>query len=83
MKDTCVYLLQHSYEFNREYCPNECIIEETKTLGIYSSRKEAEKAIVEIYKDKPGFKNHPLECFHIDEYRINESFWVEGFGIDD
>jgi homoserine kinase type II len=64
-----VFLLQHTYEYD------DC--EETKIIGIYSSRERAEK-VVEKYKELPGFKHYP-DCFFIDEYDIDEDNWQEGF----
>lgn len=64
-----VYLLQHCYEKDG--------IEEIKTIGIYSTRKNAE-IIIEKYKKLNGFKDYK-ENFFIDEYVIDKSFWGEGF----
>lgn len=64
-----VFILQHSYKLN------EC--EETKTIGIYSSREIAEKVVLK-YKSLSGFKDHP-DCFYIDEYKIDKNHWEEGF----
>jgi hypothetical protein len=68
------YLLQHEYEykFNNE------TFEEVKVLGIYSTREKAEEAI-NYYMTLEGFKDHPIECFHIDEYTFDERHWAEGF----
>lgn len=64
-----VFLLQHSYE------QGEC--EETKIIGIYSTRKKAEETI-EKFKGVTGFKDYP-DSFYIDEYELDEDNWVEGF----
>ncbi len=58
--------------------------EEIKTLGIYSSKQEANKAIERYYK-LAGFKLFPKECFCINEYRVNiDTNWNEGFiDVDD
>ena len=64
-----VFIVQHSYEYD------EC--EETKTIGIYSTKEKAEK-VIEKYKGLPGFK-HYLDYFFIDEYVIDEDHWKEGF----
>lgn len=70
-----VYLLEHSYEYEFE---GE-VFDETKTIGIFSTRKKAEK-VVEKLKLLPGFKDHPVECFYIDEYEIDKiGGWEEGF----
>lgn len=65
-----VYLLQHNYEIDG--------CDETKIIGIYSSRANAEATIVK-YKSLLGFKDYPQECFYIDEYEINKNHWEEGF----
>lgn len=64
-----VFLLQHSYEVNE--------IEETKIIGIYSTKEKAEK-IIDKYKELVGFKDHP-NCFFIDEYKVDNNYWEEGF----
>ncbi|MEL1136604.1 hypothetical protein AAC978_15640 [Desulfitobacterium sp. THU1] len=66
---TSVFLLQHCYEVNN--------IEEIKIIGIYSSRSKAE-LVVEKYKGLLGFRNYP-NSFFIDEYRLDEDNWTEGF----
>lgn len=67
-----VYILQHSYDYgeNFEY-------QETKFLGVFSSEKEAQKA-VEHHKTLDGFKDYPND-FYIDEYEIDKKYWSEGF----
>lgn len=65
-----VFLLQHSYEVN-EY-------EETKLIGIYSTREKAEETVRQ-YKTLPGFRDYPDDCFYIDEYQIDKNHWQEGF----
>ncbi|MNK75980.1 hypothetical protein D3C87_955350 [compost metagenome] len=65
-----VYLLQHSYEIGE--------FEETKIIGIYSSKEKA-KNIINIYKKLPGFNNYPKDCFHISKYQIDKDNWEEGF----
>ena len=62
-------LLQHSYIKDGH--------EEVKIIGIYSSRKIAEKT-VEQYKKLPGFKDYP-DSFFIDAYELDENHWFEGF----
>ncbi len=68
-----VYVLQHSYEIGEEG-----EFDETKLIGIYSSKEKAEK-VIEIYKALPGFKEYPISCFHIDKYEIDKDHWSEGF----
>lgn len=64
-----VYLLEHSYELND--------LEETKFIGIYSNKQEAEKAIIKL-KQQSGFKDKPNN-FHISKVEINKTEWNEGF----
>lgn len=64
-----VFLLQHSYKVNR--------VENSKIIGIYSSREIAESIIIK-YKKIPGFRNYPNEFF-IDGYELDEDNWEEGF----
>lgn len=68
-----VYVLQHSYEIGEEG-----EFDETKMIGIYSSKKKAEETI-EIYKVLPGFKDYSISCFHISKYEIDKNHWTEGF----
>ena len=65
-----IYLLQHSYE-REEY-------DETKIVGIYSTRKKAQTTI-NRYKKITGFKDYPESCFYIDEYEVDLDYWKEGF----
>ena len=65
-----VFLLQHSYD--QEGC------DETKTIGIFSTRIKAELAIKD-YQKLPVFKDY-YECFFIDEYTLDVREWKEGFG---
>jgi hypothetical protein len=69
-----VYLLQHSFEY--EYKGE--LFEETKIIGIFSTKEKAEK-IISHYSALPGFKDHPLECFYLDRYELNKNFWEDGF----
>ena len=48
-----------------------------KLLGVYSSASKAEQAKDKL-KTQPGFADHP-QGFHIDEYRIDQIKWSEGF----
>ncbi|SHI89088.1 hypothetical protein SAMN02745163_00948 [Clostridium cavendishii DSM 21758] len=65
-----VYLLQHSYEINE--------VDETKTIGIYTSEENALN-VIEKYKSLPGFKDYNEDCFYIDKYELNQNNWEEGF----
>jgi hypothetical protein len=70
-----VYLLEHSYEYEFE---GE-LFDEIKTIGIFSTREKAEEVVNKL-KTLPGFKDHPLECFLIEKYEIDQiSGWEEGF----
>ena len=66
-----VFLLQHSYEMP------DTGEQETKTIGIYSTREMAEKAIARLVK-QPGFKDLP-DYFNIDEYEVDKDHWQDGF----
>ena len=66
-----VFLLEHSYEIS------DTGEQETKTIGIYSSRDKAEQAINRLIK-QPGFRDFP-EYFNIDEYIVDQDHWEEGF----
>lgn len=70
VKMKTVFLLQHSYEVGE--------FDETKVIGIYSSKEKAEET-VKRYKQLPGFKDYPDECFYIDEYELDSDNWQEGF----
>ena len=69
-----VYVLQHSYE------SSDTGEEETKLIGIYSSKDKAEKTIEKLSK-QPGFKDFP-DYFYIEGYRIDQDNWEEGFVIE-
>lgn len=66
---TDVYVLQHSYEAGG--------CDETKLIGVYGSREEAEAAANRLRR-QPGFREHPGE-FHADRYPLNVDHWSEGF----
>ena len=72
-----VYLLQHSYQ--QQYYYSDRYYTETKNLGDYSSKEEAESAI-EFYKTLQGFKDHP-DGFHITEYKVDEHHCKDGIVI--
>jgi len=65
------YVLHHSYE------SSDTGEEETKLIGVYSSRKNAGEAIRRL-RNQPGFKDLP-EYFSIDEYVFDQDNWAEGF----
>ncbi len=64
-----IYYLQHYYESGD--------IEIVTNIAVYSSRDKAEKAILK-FKKHPKFEGYP-ECFNIDEYKIDENNWSDGF----
>lgn len=64
-----VFILHHSYEL--EGC------DETKLIGAYSTKEQAELAITRL-KDKNGFKYRP-DAFEITEYELDQDNWKEGF----
>lgn len=66
-----VFILQHSYELP------DTGEEETKFIGVYSSKDKAENAIERLSK-QPGFRDFP-DHFYIDEYEIDRDNWSEGF----
>ncbi|MCL1948399.1 MAG: hypothetical protein FWF59_01515 [Turicibacter sp.] len=70
-----VFLLQHSYDYG-----DDLEHEETKHIGIYSKRSNAE-AVIEQLKDKEGFRDYPLDCFYISECVVNpaQPGWHIGF----
>jgi len=62
----------------------ECV----KMIGVYANRSDAEQAVGRL-STQPGFRDYrrvidPLrdddECgFYIDEYKIGEDHWTEGY----
>jgi hypothetical protein len=65
-----IYLLNHVYEQDE--------IEEIKFIGAFSSFEKA-SAVVEELKNMPGYNKHPIECFEIMDWIIDEYTWKEGF----
>lgn len=64
-----VFILQHSYELDGH--------DETKFIGTYSTKEQAELAITRL-KDKNGFKYYP-NAFEISEYELDKDNWTDGF----
>lgn len=64
------YNLYHIYEIEEE--------EISKFIGVFSSKKEAKKAIDFLIKE-PGFKDYPKKSFEIFESLIDQYGWSEGF----
>jgi hypothetical protein len=52
-------------------------VEDVKFIGVYSSRAKAQEAVARI-GHLPGFADAP-DGFHIDEYRLDQDHWVEGY----
>lgn len=71
MEKKAVFVLQHSHEIDGQ------VAEDSKLIGCYSSRTNAEAAIARL-ADKPGFRDHP-QGFCIDRYVVDEDHWVDGF----
>jgi len=65
-----VYLLEH-FKLMEEDGDEEDI----KMLGVYSSKKKALEEMKK-YKKLPELKDYR---FNIDEYKIDENCWEEGF----
>jgi len=76
-----VFLVQHVHLVHEAR-------QEVKVVGVYSS-SEAALAAVHRLRKHPGFSEYPIlidpsasdarEGFTIDEFRIDEDHWVEGF----
>jgi len=63
-----VFLLYHINELNDD---------DSKLIGVYSSKEKAEEA-QQKSKLLPGFKNSP-DSFLIDKCKLDEDHWEEGF----
>ena len=66
---TSVFVVQHSYELDG--------CEETKFIGVYTTRQAADEAIRRLQLTR-GFRDHPAE-FSVDEYPLDLDHWTEGF----
>ena len=51
--------------------------EDVKVIGIYSSMAQAEAAITRL-RQQPGFRDAQAG-FHVDEYRLDEDHWAQGY----
>jgi hypothetical protein len=67
---TKVYVLQHVHSLEDGE-------EDVKFIGVYSSRENAEAAIIRLGQ-APGFAD-ALDGFYIDEYQVDKDQWVEGY----
>jgi hypothetical protein len=65
-----VFVLQHVHL-------QEDGVEDVKLLGVYSSRENAQAAVTRL-GHVPGFCHDP-DGFHIDEYRVDQDQWAEGY----
>ena len=65
-----VFVLQHVHSTEDD-------AEDVKFLGVYSSRENAQAAMVRLGHD-PGF-SEARDGFHVDEYQIDQDHWVEGY----
>lgn len=62
--------------------------DDSKLIGVYSSRAAAEAAVIRL-RAQPGFRELPSIVntdadedaggFHIDQYRMDEDHWREGY----
>jgi hypothetical protein len=65
-----VFVLQHVHT-------REDGSEDVKFIGVYSSRQKADAAVARLGR-QPGFSEAP-EGFHVDEYRVDQDHWVQGY----
>jgi hypothetical protein len=65
-----IFVLQHVHS-------REDGAEDVKFIGVYSSREKAQAAATRLSR-APGFSDAP-DGFHIDEYRVDQDHWVEGY----
>lgn len=70
-----IYHLQHYYEYEIEKYFK---VDQVKMIGIYSSKEKAEEKL-NLYKSIEGFKDHPKECFYINESILGRCGWGTGF----
>jgi hypothetical protein len=65
-----VYVVQHVHA-------SEGNTEDTKFIGVYSSRDKAHAAVERLSRT-PGFSDAP-DGFCIDEYQLDKDQWAEGY----
>jgi hypothetical protein len=70
MDNPDIYLLSHVHEFEDGH-------EDTKIIGIFSTREKAEAALDHV-RNRPGFRDWP-EGFDISEYGLDGLEWSEGY----
>jgi len=67
-----VFVLQHVHS-------REDGVEDVKFIGVYSSRENADAAAARLSR-LPGFTD-ALDGFHVDEYRVDQDHWAEGYVV--
>ena len=67
-----VFVLQHVHI-------QEDGVEDVKFIGVYSSHAKAQAAVTRLSR-LPGFVEAP-DGFHIDEYRVDQDHWAEGYKV--
>ena len=65
-----VFMLQHVHERDDG-------TEDVKFIGVYSSHESAAAAVDRLSR-RPGFAD-AADGFHIDEYRLDQDQWAEGY----
>ena len=70
MSRTSVFVVQH-------VAREDALDEDVKLIGVYATKVEANAAVLRL-KDQPGFCDF-ADTFSIDEYRLNEDHWTDGF----
>ena len=50
---------------------------ERKRIGLYNTKKCEE--VIKSMKDSVGFRDHPVTCFKIFEYKVGQTYWREEF----
>ena len=67
---TSVFVVQHVHEADDG-------TEDVKFIGVYSSRETATAAVSRLAR-QPGFAD-AADGFSIDELRLDQDHWVEGY----
>lgn len=70
-----VYLLWHTRK-------DDPYMEDSKLLGVYSSKATAQARIDAHYINQPGFRDHK-DGFLIEEHEIDHMEWTEGYITED
>lgn len=65
-----VFVLHHVHT-------QEVDVEDVKLIGVYSSHEKAQAAVTRLGR-LPGFVDAP-DGFQIDEYRVDQDNWAEGY----